>query len=241
MPDRSSLGNIRQRIENLERCSAQRNREVVAIKDMASSIKQEMDRKLELLVHRMNTSVYEKCGKKLDAAEFHIMKVLRDELSFLASNVAGFKHPPEGIERVESGAQAFLKALHQASSKSSISKPQSLDEVSKPPSQPQGLRASPDNFELHIIQDTTPFKLEILPIREQQHQSTSPTLLNQKDADAVEILPIVTESNAEVPAKDHVDSESTEILIGKKSIRAERERPLPPALELNSNNQDFSF
>ncbi|KAJ3305682.1 hypothetical protein HDV03_001090 [Kappamyces sp. JEL0829] len=110
-PERSSVDTIRRRIENLERCSAQRTKEVSAIKDMAASIKEEMGKRFDALCHQIDMKVYERCGSKFDTAEYSIMKVLREELSFLATPVNGFKHPPDGIQKTDSGAQAFLAAL----------------------------------------------------------------------------------------------------------------------------------
>ena len=100
----------------LEKCSHQRSKEVAAMQEMALSIKEELNKKFDSLSRRIDLKVYEKCGKKFDSAEFHVMKVLRGELSFLASPGV-FKHPPDGVEHSESGAKAFLQALSTATKK----------------------------------------------------------------------------------------------------------------------------
>ena len=107
----SSIESIRKRIEMLEKCSETRTREVAGIKDMAISIQEELNKRFDSLVHRIDMKVYERCGSKFDAAEYKIMKVLKDELAFLASPTV-FKHPPEGVENVDSGAKTFLTALN---------------------------------------------------------------------------------------------------------------------------------
>ena len=107
----SSIESIRKRIEMLEKCSETRTREVLGIKEMALSIQEELNKKLDLFSHRIDMKAYEKCGKNFDMAELKIMKVLKDELAFLASPTI-FKHPPDGIEQVDSGARAFLTALN---------------------------------------------------------------------------------------------------------------------------------
>jgi hypothetical protein len=106
----SSVEVLRRRIENLEKCSSQRTKEVSAIKDLSKSIMDEMGRKMDILVRNIDMKVYEKCGSKFDTAEYRIMKVLREELSFLATP-SPFSHP-EGIDRIDSGAQIFLSSLH---------------------------------------------------------------------------------------------------------------------------------
>ena len=94
----------------MEKCSSQRSKEVAAIKDLSVDIMEEMSRRMDLLVNNIDMKVYEKCGSKFDGAEYRIMKVLRDELSFLATPSA-FNHP-EGVDRIDSGAQVFLNSLH---------------------------------------------------------------------------------------------------------------------------------
>lgn len=107
----SSIASIRKRIEMLEKCSEIRTREVAGIKEMAISIQEELNKKFDSLIHRIDMKVYEKCGSKFDAAEYKIMKVLKDELGFLATPTV-FKHPPEGVENIDSGAKSFLAALN---------------------------------------------------------------------------------------------------------------------------------
>lgn len=109
--ERSSVNVIKARIEMLEKCSASRAREVTGISELSVNIMDSMTKKFDDLSHRIDCKVYEKCGAQFDAAEYRIFKVLRDELSFLATPHL-FEHPPRGIPKVcESGAQQFLKAL----------------------------------------------------------------------------------------------------------------------------------
>ena len=72
----------------------------------------EMQSKLSLLDHRINMKVYESCGSKFDLFELKLMKVLRDDLLFLGTPLL-FKHPPDGIERIDTGARAFVNAMSQ--------------------------------------------------------------------------------------------------------------------------------
>lgn len=107
---KSSVEVLNTRIENLEKCSTQRVKEVSAIRDLYLSIAEEMDKKLENLRKEVDLKVYQRCGVKFDAAEYQIMKVIRDELSFLATPLPF--SAPEGVEVLESGANLFLSSLH---------------------------------------------------------------------------------------------------------------------------------
>lgn len=107
---KSSVTVLNTRIENLEKCSTQRVKEVSAIRDLYLSIAEEMEKKLETLRKEIDLKVYQRCGVKFDAAEYQIMKVIRDELSFLATPLPFAA--PEGVDVLESGANLFLSSLH---------------------------------------------------------------------------------------------------------------------------------
>jgi hypothetical protein len=111
----SSCENIQRRLERLEMCSVQREKEVEAIKETTRSIIQETRRKLELLEGRINCKVYEKCGSTFEKVESRLMQVLREDLMFLGIPPI-FDHP-EDAARSDSGVVAVVKALQQTAKK----------------------------------------------------------------------------------------------------------------------------
>ncbi|KAJ3274987.1 hypothetical protein HDV01_001493 [Terramyces sp. JEL0728] len=108
--EKSSAENIRNRLEGLENCSSGRQREVDAIKEMYTNITKDITKKFNDLCHRIDMKVYEKCGSKFDVMESKIMKLLHEELTLLAMP-CGFKHPPEGVHKRETGLSAVIEAL----------------------------------------------------------------------------------------------------------------------------------
>lgn len=115
------------RVSFLESCGLGRQKEVDAIKELASSITTEISHRLESLIHRIDCNVYEKCGSKFDTIESKVLSTVREELSFIATPLP-FKHPPAGHEdlrKFKKGSQnlGFLAELQTGSSNSKLLSP----------------------------------------------------------------------------------------------------------------------
>jgi hypothetical protein len=111
----SSCDNLMRRLERLEECGVQRQKEVDAIKDMSKTVLQETKRKLELMESRIDCKVYEKCGSTFDAIETRLMNILREDLLFLGTSSLFGR--PEGIDKTDTGVKALIKVLHQTAKK----------------------------------------------------------------------------------------------------------------------------
>ena len=83
----------------LENCGVGRQREVEAIKDLATNIMKEITAKYENVKQRIDCKVYDKCGSKFDFIEEKILSTVREELSFIATPLP-FTHPPTGNENL---------------------------------------------------------------------------------------------------------------------------------------------
>ncbi|KAJ3257875.1 hypothetical protein HK103_004166 [Boothiomyces macroporosus] len=109
--EKSSAENIRKRLEGLENVSISRQKEVDAMKEMYINITKDISKKFDDLCHKIDMKVYNSCGSKFDSMESKIMKLLHEELTLLAMPY-GFKHPPDGVHKRETGLHAVIDALH---------------------------------------------------------------------------------------------------------------------------------
>lgn len=105
---RSSVDAITTRVQFLEECGLNRQKEIDAIKEIAYNSINDIQKRYDGLQQRIDRKVYEKCGSKFDTIENSIISTVRSELSFIATPLP-FKHPPDGHQDYErsSGAHSI--------------------------------------------------------------------------------------------------------------------------------------
>lgn len=103
---KSSVEALKKRIDFLESCGANRQKELAAISELARAMSNEVSERFNMLIHRIDVKVYEKCGSKFDYIENKIISTVRQELSFISTPLP-FEHPPKGYEPRVSSTSPF--------------------------------------------------------------------------------------------------------------------------------------